>query len=155
MYNKQLLTLSTDKLRKLVILVIIVGCQKVWGLMAWSESSEAQLNDQRPYKRHYNFKPFTMGNYTRQINCTHQSYYLLGPLFMMLHIHQPCLKALGTNIPFLSNVSTLGLKPSGGYSRQNGVSALRASKTGQVHLVCEVQILSHSNTQWVQDCLYE
>jgi hypothetical protein len=54
---------------------------------------------------------------------------------MKLHIHQPCLKALGTNTPFLSRVSTLELKPSGGYSRQNGVSALRAFKTEQVHLV--------------------
>jgi hypothetical protein len=45
------------------------------------------------------------------------------------------LKALGTNTPFLSRVSALGLKPSGGYSRQNGVSALGAFKTGQVHLV--------------------
>jgi hypothetical protein len=35
----------------------------------------------------------------------------------------------------LSGISTLGLKPSGGYSRQNGVSALGAFKTGQVHLV--------------------
>jgi hypothetical protein len=45
------------------------------------------------------------------------------------------LKALGTNTPFLSRVSALGLKPSGGYSRQNGVSALAAFKTGQAHLV--------------------
>jgi hypothetical protein len=29
-----------------------------------------------------------------------------------LHVHQPCLKALGTNTPFLSHVSTLRLKPS-------------------------------------------
>jgi hypothetical protein len=37
-----LLTLSTDSVRKLVILVIIVDHQKVWGLMmARSESSEA------------------------------------------------------------------------------------------------------------------
>jgi hypothetical protein len=61
----------------------------------------------------------------------------------MLHIHQPCLKALRTNTPFLSCVSTLGLKPLGGYSRQNGVSALRAFNTGWVHLVHEaVWILS-------------
>ena len=32
---------------------------------------------------------------------------------MKLHVHQPCLKALGTNTPFLSHVSTLRLKPSG------------------------------------------
>jgi hypothetical protein len=52
-----------------------------------------------------------------------------------LHVHQPCLKALGTNAPFLSRVSALRLKPLGGYSRQNGVSAFGAFKTGQVHLV--------------------
>jgi hypothetical protein len=55
-------------LRKLVILVIMVSCQKVWGLMmAWSGSSDAQLNNQWPYKRCYNFEPFTIGNNTRQI----------------------------------------------------------------------------------------
>jgi hypothetical protein len=57
-----------------------------------------------------------------------------------LQVHQPCLKALGINTPFLSRVSALGLKPLGGYSRQNGVSALGAFKTGQVHLVCMVQV---------------
>jgi hypothetical protein len=62
---------------------------------------------------------------------------------MKLLIHQPCLKALGTNTPFLSHISTLWLKPLGGYSRENGVPALRAFKTGQVHLVHEaVWILS-------------
>jgi hypothetical protein len=68
----------------------------------------------------------------------HRSYYPPGPLFVMLHVQPTALfeSPLGTNTPFLSHVSTLGLKHSGGYSSQNGVSALAAFKTGQVHLVC-------------------
>jgi hypothetical protein len=41
---------------------------------------------------------------------------------------------LWTNTPFLSRVSTLGLKPMGGYSRQNGVSVPRAFKQGRYTL---------------------
>jgi hypothetical protein len=64
-----LLTLSTDSLRKLVLLVIIIGHQKVWGLMMMQleSSQDEQLNEQWPYKRHSNFEPFTIGNYNRQI----------------------------------------------------------------------------------------
>jgi hypothetical protein len=43
-------------------------------------------------------------------------------------------------------VSHISPKPLGGYSRQNGVSALGAFKTGQAHSVHEaVQILSSSS----------
>ncbi len=108
-------------------------------------------------KRRYNFEPFTIGN-LYQTNCTRHSYYPLGPLFVKLHVHQPCLKALGTNTPFLSRVSTLGLKPSGRYSRQNGVSALRAFKTGQVHLVtprkCGPRDSTRGGYKWTFWCIH-
>jgi hypothetical protein len=103
------------------------------------------------YERHYIFRPFTIGNCTRQIVaapcmlCLDHFlclYAFLGPLFVKLHMHQPCFEALRTNTPFLSCISTLWLKPLGRCSRQNGVSALGAFKTGQLHFVHEaVQIL--------------
>jgi hypothetical protein len=62
---------------------------------------------------------------------------------MKLHIHQPCLKALGTNTPFFLAYPPSGWSPQVDTQDKNGVSALRAFKTGQVHLVYEaVQILS-------------
>jgi hypothetical protein len=108
-----LLTLSTDSLiRKLVILVIIVHHQKVWA-----------LTDHLLYK-------ITLDKIvpvTPTICSDH---------FLWCYTHPPALfESPWDKFTILSCISTLGLKPLGGYSRQNGVSTLGASKTGKVHLV--------------------
>jgi hypothetical protein len=87
-------------------------------------------------KRHKQIlNPLVWEKYTRQIvpsPCTISLDHFLWSYKCTSPVWKP---SAGTNTQFLSHIFTLGLKPLARYSRQNGVSALRAFKTKQVHLV--------------------
>jgi hypothetical protein len=105
---------------------------------------EVQPNDQWPCKRCYNFEPFTIGNYTRQ---------KYPPLILFAWTtfhdvtHPP---ALFESLRDKYTIFVLCINPLaealGQILKKNGVSTLRASKTGQVHLV---HILSLCHLYWL------
>jgi hypothetical protein len=139
-----LLTLSTNSLRKLAILVIVghlnmLESVRVVESSGWSERQSQTTNgliklETLQFQALYYRKIILDKLYPPLVHSARTTFHEVT--------HAPALfESPRDNTPFLSHVSALGLKPLGGYSRQKGVCALGAFKTGQVHLVmCHIGI---------------